>query len=91
MTKSPSLKLSENGRLADGSLRFVVRLPKDLSDLFEIEMKLEDRRKLPLARYLLGLILRERQAWREASARDTAPTKSSSVERRTVPRHRMAS
>jgi hypothetical protein len=60
MPSKSNLRSSENGRLADGGLRFVVRLPKDLADLFEAEMKIQDRKKLPLARYIIATYFKDR-------------------------------
>jgi hypothetical protein len=60
MKKNRSLRLSEDGRLPDGGLRFVVRLPKDLSDVFEAEMKIQDRKKLPMARYIIACYFKQR-------------------------------
>lgn len=65
MKKSQSLKLSKAGRLPDGSLRFIVRLPKDLADLFEAEMKIHDRKKLPMARFIISTYFRERSFRKE--------------------------
>lgn len=65
MKKTPKLRLSEDGRLPDGGLRFVVRLPKELSDLFEAEMKVQDRKKMPLARFIIHSYFRERFARKE--------------------------
>jgi len=51
---------STGGRLPDGSLRFIVVLPPDMADLFEAEMKLQDRKKLPMARFIITTYLRQR-------------------------------
>lgn len=59
MKKMHPLKLLPSGRLPDGSLRFVVRLPKDVADLFEAAMLIEDRKKMPMARVLITRSLKQ--------------------------------
>lgn len=65
MKKKQNLRLCEDGRLRDGSMRFVVRLPKALADPFEQEMKLTDRKKMPMARYIIATYFRERYLRKE--------------------------
>lgn len=49
------------GRLPDGSMAFKVILPEPLADLFEEEMQIQDRKKLTLARYIIGMYFRRKQ------------------------------
>lgn len=61
--RSDEIRLEEtrsSGRLPDGSLRFIVVLPPEVADLFEAEMKNQDRKKLPMARYIITQWLRQR-------------------------------
>lgn len=77
MTKKPNLRLSEDGRLADGGMRFVVRFPKELADLFEAEMKIQDRKKLPLVRFIVTHYFRGRLVRDEQNPESPAAEKSS--------------
>lgn len=44
----------------DGSMSFLVKLPPETAQLFQDEMKIQDRKKLPLARYIINLYFRRR-------------------------------
>lgn len=61
-------KSSNKCMLDDGSMRFIVKLPPETSKLFLEEMKLQDRKMLPLARYIIQRYFREQERRREFEA-----------------------
>lgn len=52
-TRKRKPKSSSGKSMADESMRFVLILPPDVSKLFAKEMEKLDRKKLPLARYIV--------------------------------------
>ena len=52
--KKQTSKLSHDGRLEDGGMRFVVELSPQLAELFIAEMKEQGRKKSPLARFIIA-------------------------------------
>lgn len=76
-------RLFKTGRLPDGRMAFKIILPVDLADLFEEEMRRQERKKLPLARFIIGKYLRSRTVQNEFES--ATPLRSGRAAHREVP------